>query len=65
MNKKELVEKLKQVRCVGKGRIMIKEIDYSNNPLSPTKMVYKVFYTDIFGDRCCSTYFGDTLGFQG
>lgn len=63
--KKELIKKLKACRIVDTNpNIIIKSLDYSNNPLSPVSIAYRVFYTSL-GRRVKCTYFGDGLGFQG
>ena len=65
MERDFLIRKLKECRVVDTGaKIIVKEIDYSNNQLSPVKTAYRVFYTSI-GKREKATYFGDAIGFQG
>jgi hypothetical protein len=46
------------------SRVVVKAVDYSENPLVPTDTGYKVYYTSA-GVRRKSTYFGANLGFQG
>ena len=41
MDKQCLIERLKRVRLVGTGKIIIKELDYSGNPLLPVAKAYK------------------------
>lgn len=66
MKRRELIDKLISSRCVDTTkRITIKSVDHSDNPISPVKTAYRVFYTDILGNKCKSTYFGETHGFQG
>lgn len=65
MKRHELIKKLKQCRIVDEDKkIIIKKLDYSDNPFSPVETAYRVYYTSI-GKRSNSTYFGENLGFQG
>lgn len=64
MNRFDLIEKLKMVDIVGKGRIIIKEIDYTGNPLAPQKQAWSVCYTDGTGQRRRAVYHGEVFGFQ-
>lgn len=66
IDRSELISKLKQCRIVDDTkRIIIKELDYSNNPISPVNTAYRISYTDILGKKCKTVYFGETVGFQG
>lgn len=64
MKRNELIEKLEKVAILGKGRIIIKEIDYSNNPLAPQDKAWSVCYTDVSGNRRKAVYHGEVFGFQ-
>jgi hypothetical protein len=64
MKREELIERLKQVAIVDTDKIIIKELDYSNNPLSPVEIAYRVHFTSL-GKRRKVTYFGENIGFQG
>ena len=65
INRNELIKKLKECRIVDNDQtIRVKQLDYSNNPLSPVDTAYRVFYTSL-GQRKKSTYFNESLGFQG
>lgn len=64
MKRDELIEKLKKVAIIGKGRIIIKEIDYTGNPLAPQATAWGVCYTDVSGQRRKAVYYGEVFGFQ-
>ncbi len=65
MKRQELIKRLKKSRIVDDGyKIIVKKLDYSNNPISPVETAYRVHYTSC-GERRYSTYFGENLGFQG
>ena len=65
MKRNDIITELKKCRVVDEGKkILIKAVDYSDNPLSPVDTAYKVHYTS-HGVRRKSTYFGSALGFQG
>lgn len=64
MTRNELIEKLKKVDLIGEGRIVIKEIDYSGNPLAPQKQAWSVCYPDASGNRRKAVYHGEVYGFQ-
>ena len=65
MTREELIAELKKCRVVDEdSKIVIKTIDYSDNPFSPVDTGYKIHYTSC-GVRTKSTYFGPALGFQG
>lgn len=64
MTRAELLEKLSKVDILGKGRIIVKEIDYTNNPLAPQKQAWSVCYTDGAGNRRRAVYHGEVFGFQ-
>lgn len=64
MTRNELIERLQKVTVIGKGRIVVKEIDYSNNFLAPQKTAWSVCYSDIDGSRRKAVYHGEVFGFQ-
>mgnify|MGYP003510702632 CR=1 FL=1 len=64
MTRKELLDKLSKVTIIGKGRIIIKEIDYTGNRLAPQAKAWSVCYSDISGERRKAVYHGETFGFQ-
>lgn len=64
MDRKELLDKLSKVTLIGKGRTIIKEIDYTGNPLSPQDKAWSVCYADINGERRKAVYHGEKFGFQ-
>lgn len=44
-------------------RVIVKVVDYSDNPIAPEKYAYKVFYTQ-YGKRQKFIYFPNTVGRQ-
>jgi len=64
MNRNELIEKLQKVATIGPGRIIIKKIDYTGNPLAPQATAWSVCYTDVSGERRKAVYHGEAFGFQ-
>ena len=65
MKRYGLINRLKQFDIVDEDKkIIIKKLDYSNNPLSPADTAYRVYYSSM-GKRKRLTYFGEDLGFQG
>ena len=64
MNKSDIITELSRFEALGKGRIIVKALDYSDNSLSPEKVAYRVYYTDCLGDRRKVTYWPNTVGFQ-
>lgn len=64
MTRQQLIEKLGQVTLIGEGRIIIKEIDYTGNPLAPQAKAWSVCYSDISGERRKAVYHGEKFGFQ-
>ena len=64
MTRQELLDKLSKVTIIGKGRIIIKEIDYTGNRLAPQAKAWSVCYSDISGERRKAVYFGEVFGFQ-
>lgn len=64
MTRQELLDKLSKVTIIGKGRIIIKEIDYTGNWLAPQAKAWSVCYSDISGERRKAVYFGEVFGFQ-
>jgi hypothetical protein len=64
MTRTELIENLSKVDIIGKGRIIIKELDYTNNPLAPEKKAWSVCYADATGNRRRAVYHGERFGFQ-
>lgn len=64
MNKEQIINELCKYEILGEGRIIIKEIDYSNNRFSPEMSAYCIHYTDYTGARRKVTYYPNTVGFQ-
>ena len=64
LTKEQVVEQLKKYTIIGKGRIVFKVLDYSDNRLAPEKVAYRLHYTDFTGKRRKVTYYPTTVGFQ-
>lgn len=64
MTRQELLDKLSKVAIIGKGRIIIKEIDYTGNRLAPQDKAWSVCYSDVSGVRRKAVYHGEVFGFQ-
>lgn len=64
MNKTEIIAELSKHTIMGEGKIIIKEIDYSNNRFAPEMIAYRIFYTEYTGQRRKVTYYPNTVGFQ-
>lgn len=64
MTRNDLIEKLRKVAVIGNGRIIIKEIDYTGNPLAPQDKAWSVCYSEPSGDRRRAVYHGENFGFQ-
>lgn len=64
MNKEQIINELTEHEILGEGRIIIKEIDYSNNRFAPEMVAYRIHYTDYAGTRRKVTYYPNTVGFQ-
>lgn len=64
MTKTEILNELCKHTIMGEGKVIIKEIDYSNNRLAPEAVAYRIFYTEYTGQRRKVTYYPNTVGFQ-
>lgn len=64
MDKAQIIAELSKHTIMGEGKIIIKEIDYSNNRFAPEMIAYRIFYTEYTGKRCKVTYYPNTVGFQ-
>lgn len=64
MTKEEIINELSKFTLFGEGRIIVKEIDYSNNRFAPEMVAYRIHYSDYTGKRCKVTYYPNTVGFQ-
>lgn len=64
MNKEQIINELSKHEILGEGRIIVKEIDYSNNRFAPELVAYRIHYTDYAGIRRKVTYYPNTVGFQ-
>lgn len=64
MNKADILSELSKYDIIGPGRVIVKELDYSTNSLSPEKKVYRIHYSDCSGNRRKATYYPNTVGFQ-
>lgn len=64
MNNTQILTELEKHTILGKGRVIIKTIDYSQNTFAPEVMAYRIHYTDFTGKRCKVTYYPNTVGFQ-
>ena len=62
--KSDIITELSRFEALGKGRIIVKVLDYSDNSLSPEKVAYRVYYTNYSGERRKVTYWPNTVGFQ-
>jgi len=45
------------------GRVTVKTIDYSNNPLAPEKTAYKIYFT-LWGNKNRFSFYPNTVGYQ-
>tara|TARA_R110000744_G_scaffold74111_1_gene148221 strand:+ start:1601 stop:1822 length:222 start_codon:yes stop_codon:yes gene_type:complete len=43
--------------------IRVKVVDYSNNPIAPESIAYKVSFT-LWGSKTSLTYYPNTVGYQ-
>lgn len=64
MDKALIIAELSKHTIMGEGKIIIKEIDYSNNRFAPEMIAYRIFYTEYTGQRRKVTYYPNTVGFQ-
>jgi hypothetical protein len=64
MDKALIIAELSKHTIMGEGKIIIKEIDYSNNRFAPEMIAYRIHYTDYTGKRCKVTWYPNTVGFQ-
>lgn len=64
MTRTELIAKLQQVTLIGTGRIMIKKLDYTGNPLAPQAEAWAIMYSEPNGVRRKAVYHGAQYGFQ-
>lgn len=64
MDKALIIAELSKHTIMGEGKIIIKEIDYSNNRFAPETIAYRIFYTEYTGKRCKVTWYPNTVGFQ-
>lgn len=64
MTKEQIISELSKFTLFGEGRIIVKEIDYSNNRFAPEMVAYRIHYTEIGGKRRKVTYYPNTVGFQ-
>jgi hypothetical protein len=64
MTKEQIISELSKFTLFGEGRIIVKEIDYSNNHFAPEMVAYRIHYSDYTGKRCKVTYYPNTVGFQ-
>ncbi len=64
MTRTELIEKLSKLTIIDKGRIIIKEVDYTGNRFAPQAKAWSVCYSEIGGKRRKATYWGEKFGFQ-
>lgn len=46
-------------------RVYFKVIDYTDNPLAPERIAYKLYFWNITGKRNKFIYYPNTVGFQG
>ena len=64
MDKALIIAELSKHTVMGEGKIIIKEVDYSNNRFAPEMIAYRIFYTEYTGQRRKVTYYPNTVGFQ-
>lgn len=64
MDKATIISELSKHTIMGEGKIIVKEIDYSNNRFAPEMIAYRIHYTDYTGKRCKVTWYPNTVGFQ-
>jgi len=64
LTKEQVIQELTKHDVLGKGRVMFKVMDYTNNGLSPEKVAYRLYYTDYLGQRKKVTYYPNSVGFQ-
>ena len=63
--RESLINKLKEFDLVDTSKtIVIKAVDHSGNKLSPVKVVYKISYWDLMGNKQRAGYYGEKFGFQ-
>jgi len=66
LTKQEVLNKAKELYLIDESkRIILKIMDYKNNPVAPECTAYRLHFTDVFGTRKKVTYYPNTLGFQG
>jgi hypothetical protein len=64
LTKEQVISELSKFDLIGKGRIVFKVLDYSDNTLAPEKVAYRIHYTSYTGERRKATYYPNTVGFQ-
>ncbi|ARB30333.1 hypothetical protein B5P22_24605 [Pseudomonas tolaasii] len=64
MTRTELLNKLSRVTLIGEGRIVIKRLDYTSNPLAPQAEAWAVMYSEPSGVRRKAVYHGERYGWQ-
>lgn len=62
----ELISNLEKIAIIDKNkRIIIKELDYSDNPIAPCKVAYLVTFCEVYKTkRSKCVYWNDAIGFQ-
>ena len=64
LTKEQVLAELGKYDILGNGKVIFKVLDYSQNPLSPNPVAYRVHYTNFAGQRRKVTYYPGTVGFQ-
>jgi hypothetical protein len=64
LSREQVIKELEKRDTIGKGKIVFKVIDYSENKYAPEDIAYRVFYTSVNGERRKTTYWPNTVGFQ-
>lgn len=65
LNKQDVIKAASIFLIDTSKRVYFKVIDYSNNPLAPEKVAYKIYFWDLAGSRKKFVYYPNTVGFQG
>jgi len=65
LTKEQVLDAAKELFMVDDNRrIYFKVVDYSDNPVAPEKVAYRLYFWDILGKRNKFTYYPNTVGFQ-
>jgi len=65
LTKDQVIKKAKELYLIDESkRIILKIMDYKNNPFAPENTGYKLHFTDLLGNRKKVIYYPNTVGFQ-